>query len=172
MGAGNSSSALEVIEEIKAKDPDNLYACLVAAYIRWNAEEYAEALSLYEKALPKVCEGGYRLIENDLRDTLGILSLRTGRFDKACEQAERKISLFGENVLSRLIIALSSFSSNDDKKYEENLSKAVEMGISDPAFQIRLNSLLEDREMLQKLYIRSLLDRARYEQRLNEKVWM
>jgi len=109
---------------------------------------------------------------SDTMDIVGILALKTGRYAEAQAEAEQKLAVFGENVLSRLIIALSSFSLNDDKKYEEHLTKALEMGIVDPAFNIRLDSLVEDYETLQKLYIRSLLDRAKYEQQQTEAIWM
>ena len=110
-------------------------------------------------------------IADDIWDTISILAFKTGHPDVAQAEAEKKIAVFGENVLSRLIIALSSFSLNDDKKYEENLAKALEMGMLDPAFTIQLDSLVEDNETLQKIYIRSLLDRAKYEQQLAGSFW-
>ncbi|MFH1998806.1 MAG: hypothetical protein ABIK28_03950, partial [Planctomycetota bacterium] len=94
------------------------------------------------------------------------------QYEDALRHSEQKISEFGENVTSRLIIALSLFSLNDDKRFEEHLNRALEMGVDDPGFRMKLDTLLGDREILERIYIQSLLDRARYEQTLTENIWM
>lgn len=163
-------AAREDIRNIRRLEPDHLYAILMDAYIYNVSGEYEKALALYREALPQA--HFHPEIEGDIWDTIGILALKSGRYEEAQAEAEQKIALFGENVLSRLIIALSSFSMNDDKQYEEHLTKALETGIVDPALKIRLDSLVEDYETLQKLYIRSLLDRAKYEQQQTDAIWM
>ncbi|MBU0755236.1 MAG: hypothetical protein KJ645_08860 [Planctomycetes bacterium] len=162
-------AAREDIRKLEHLNPDHLYAKLMAAYIHNISGEYTDALARYREALPLA--KNHPTIADDIWDTVGILAMRSGLYDEAKAEAQGKIKAFGENVLSRLIIALSSFSLNDDRNYEENLTKAMEMGILDPAFTIRLDSLVEDKEMLQKLYIRSLLDRAKYERQLVGSIW-
>jgi len=55
---------------------------------------------------------------------------------------------------------------------EENLDRAVEMGIFDPAFKLKLDSVFDNKEMLNDLYLRSLQARAKYEHRFTGKVSM
>jgi tetratricopeptide (TPR) repeat protein len=167
---GDIDSAKEDLESLKKLNPDNLYACLMEAYFCNTDGEYQEALSHYKRACYLTDE--YPDLQDDVWDAVCMLSLKTGRYSEAAAAAEERIELFGENVLSRLIIALSSFSPNDDKKFEDNLWRALEMGINDPALNMELDSLISDRKVLLSLYIKSLLGRAEYELHLAERIWM
>lgn len=166
MGVQDFENSSELIDQILARDPENLYATLMQAYIYTRTDEPWKALCFYREAL--TISGKDHDLRNQILDSASMVALKSGRYEEARHHAERKIAEFGENVTSRFIIALSLFSLNDDKIYEEHLNRAVEMGISDPAFRMKLDTLLGDREILERLYIQSLLDRARYEQRLNK----
>jgi tetratricopeptide (TPR) repeat protein len=169
MGSGNLEEAKKRIRSLLDRDPENLYGNLMQAYVHNISDEPEEAYQAYGKAEGLI--GEYPDLEDDLLEALSMLALKTGRYEEARIRARERTREFGENILSRLIIALSSFSLNDDKKYEEHLTKAMEMGIVDPAFKLRLDSLVEDYETLQNIYIRSLLDRAKYEQQLAGSIW-
>ncbi|MHC4941695.1 MAG: tetratricopeptide repeat protein [Planctomycetota bacterium] len=170
MHYGSLDAAKEDLEALKRLDPDNLYACLMEAYLCNESGEYQDALNHYKRA--RYLIEGHPDLEDDVWDAVCMLSLKTGLYRDAQAAAEERIELFGENVLSRLIIALSSFSRNDDKNFEENLWRALEMGINDPALNTKLETLISDQEVLINLYIESLLDRAEYELHLAERIWM
>jgi tetratricopeptide (TPR) repeat protein len=164
------------IKEILEHDPDNLHALLMLAYIQDNSGETEHALELYKKGLSLAWK--YPDMEDEIYDSLSMLALKAGHREEARDYARQKIRVFGENVLSRLIIALSFFSknddrdlANDDKYFEENLDQALEMGISSPAWKLELGSLFEDKETLQRLYFRSVLERARCELRYSGMIW-
>ena len=177
MGVGLQEESEKNIQEILERDPENIYAQLMKAYLLYEQSELEEAAATYERAL-KVCmeTGDFKIeqpqIIDGILDTLSRLSMRIGRFQEAKQYAEERIRLYGENVPSILIIALSSFSLKDDKSFEENLDRAVEMGIFDPAFKIKLDSVIDNRELLNDLYLRSLQARAKYEHRFTGKVSM
>ena len=177
MGVGLKEESEKDIQEILARDPENIYALLMKAYILYEKWELEEAAAVYEGALAVCMKAGnfkeeQPQILDGILDTLSRLSLRIGRFLDAKKYAEERIRLFGENVPSKLIIALSYFSLKDDKSFEENLDRAVEMGIFDPGFKIKLDSVIDNREMLNDLYLRSLQARAKYEHRFTGKVSM
>jgi tetratricopeptide (TPR) repeat protein len=171
MSAGMKEESSRDIEKILSRDPDNLYAHLMKAYLHYESEEWEKAYEVYKrsleccKAVPDSSNKKSQIIDG-LLDTLSRLSLKVNCYEDAKHYAEERIRLFGENVSSKLIIALSCFLLKDDKSFEENLDRAVEMGIFDPAFRMKLDSLIENRELLNDLYLRSLVERAKYEQRL------
>ena len=158
------------IEEILRRDPENLYAILMKAYIRSESGNAGEALAAYEKAFPLA--GGHPEIERALLDTISRLALKTSRYFDARRYARLNLEFFGENVASRLIIALSSLMLDDDRCFEENMDIALETGVFGPAFQVNWEDLFDDQTTFQKLYERILSYRSGYELRFLEKKWM
>lgn len=168
--AGDTEQAEASLDTLLYRDPENLYGNLMRAYNHNAAEEPEKAYLAYRRSLRRI--GECPELEDDLLQDLSLLALKTERYEEAMTYAEQRIEAFGENFLSRYIIALSSFCLEDDRAYEENMNRAVEMGILDPAITTRLNALLNDMGKLEQLYIQSLLDRARFEQRFSDLEWI
>lgn len=166
MRMGLLEEARADIETILSLDPDNLYALLMQAHLLLSENKTDQALSIYRKCLPLSKE--YPDIRGKILETLGLLSLKVGDFSDAKLFSEKNIRTSGENYLSRFIIALSCLSLDDDRGYEENLDKALDMGVISPALKLRLDEMLDDDELLKRLYIRGFEDRDRYEHRCTE----
>jgi tetratricopeptide (TPR) repeat protein len=169
MWAGNKDAAMENIKAIMELDPENLYGLLTQAYVRFVEGEEEEALDIYKNSLGLIWK--HPDLEDEVLDTISRLSLKTGKYEDAKLHANRRIRLVGENNISRLIIALSSFSLNDDKDFEENLDRAMSMGVYGPAFQMKVGQLLNDKEKLISLYLKTFSKRSRYEQELWGAAW-
>lgn len=166
MRMGLLDEARADIETILDLDPDNLYALLMQAHLLLSGNETNQALSIYRKCLP--LSDGYPDLRVRILETIAILSLKIGDFESAKSYSENSIRSGGENYLLRFIIALSCLSLDDDKGYEENLDKALDMGVISPALKLRLDEMLDDDELLNRLYIRGFKDRDRYEHRCTE----
>jgi tetratricopeptide (TPR) repeat protein len=169
MTMGDVPSAKEDIKKILKRDPGNLYALLMHAYILASSGETLKALGIYKGALHQVHKCPE--LEDDLLETISHFALKTGHYEEARQYAERNIRVFGENVTSRLIISLSSFLLRDDKSFEENMDRAMGMDAFDPAFKKKLAFLIEDNEKLHSLYHRAHALRARYERMPENLLW-
>ncbi len=158
------------IQEILKRNPEDLYTHLMRAYLLFDEGEIDQAIKGYEQAM--LHAGDQPEIIYSIIDTICRLALKEGRYGLAKQYAEKRTALFGENVASKLIIALSYFLSGDDKLFEENMDRAVEMGIFDPAFMMKLDALVDNRDKLNELYLQSLINRAKYERQLLGKLSM
>jgi tetratricopeptide (TPR) repeat protein len=164
--SGDDSSAEQDIERILSEDSENLYASLMRAYLHVRADRLQEAVEMYKQTL--VLASQCPELEDDIYHMISELSLRLGDYTQARHYGEERIRIYGENVPSRLIIALSSFLLEDDKNFEENLDRAMDSGVLDPAFKLKLASLIDDVDRRNSLFRRMLALRTRYERRPEE----
>jgi len=170
MNLNDIECSLSIIDEILSRDSENLYAILMRAYIHLSDKEAIEAALLYKKAL--ALSGNYPEIKDDILDSIISSSLASENYSDAKWYSEKKLEEYGENNLNRLIIALSSFCLGDDKGYEENLDKVLNMDLTNPTICIKIDQIIKDGEIRRKLYLRTLIDRAKYEQKWFETTWM
>jgi len=167
---GLDDEALQDVEKILDRCPEDVYARLSKAYLFCKAGDKARGLEEYTKslALPGLEAGVASAVMQDCAR----LALACGRLEEARDFAKQGMARYGEDVPSKLIYALSSLLLGDDKEFAENVERAVELGGIEALRALEPAELLRDREALERVYIQGALARERMEWKLLGITWI